>query len=70
MFDEQDEGAAVLLPSFPLISDVLQKVTCVFVTLISPSKYRGPLTLFQLNLCIKTMSPLSSSKKKSTPVLH
>ena len=70
MFDEQDEGPAVLLPSFPSISDVLQKVTCVFVTLISPSKYRGPLTLFQLNLCVRTMSPPSSSKKKSTHVLH
>ena len=70
MFDEQDEGPAVLLPSFPSISDVLQKVTCVFVTQVSRSQYRGPLTLLQLNLCVRTMSPSSSSKKKSTTVLH
>ena len=37
MFDEQDEGPAVLLPSFPSISDVLQKVTCVFVTQVPQS---------------------------------
>ena len=70
MFDEQDEGPAVLLPSFPSISDVLQKVTCVFVTQVSHSQYRGTLTLIQLNLCVRTMSPSSLSKKKSTTVLH